>query len=105
MADAEEKLKNMMATEAVRPGYGLSYDRSQGRPRTEEEIINELFTYHSPTAEQTAKYVSVRDAAKHMAMVILHNVPLGADRTAAIRQLRECVMTANAGIALNGLSI
>jgi predicted ABC-type ATPase len=78
---------------------------AQSRELTLDELINELFTYHAPDAEQQKQYEVIRDCAKHFAIVIMKNVPHGADRTAAIRKLRECVMTANAGIALRGLSL
>ncbi|HWF05568.1 MAG TPA: hypothetical protein VHA06_17915 [Candidatus Angelobacter sp.] len=51
------------------------------------------------------KYEGVGDAAKHLALVIWKLCPAGADRTDAIRKLREAVMTAKAAIALNGRSI
>jgi len=35
--------------------------------------------------------------------VLIDNTPTSADQTAAIRLLREAVMTANAAIALEGL--
>jgi hypothetical protein len=74
--------------------------------RSPEEIINDLFTYHAVDGPETAlKYEIVRDAAKHLALVIWKACPYGADRTAAIRKLREAVMTANASIALKGLSV
>jgi hypothetical protein len=44
-------------------------------------------------------------AAKNFAEVILANCPSGADRSDAIRKIREARMTANAAIALNGLSL
>lgn len=77
---------------------------AQTRP-SEGDIVRELFTYHSPNQLQAIAYETVRNAAKHLAEVILANVPHGADRTTAIRKLREAVMTANVGIALNGLSL
>lgn len=67
------------------------------------EAIEELFTYHPPKTAQLPKYNQLRDAAKAFAYVVMQNTPPGADRTAAIRKLRECVMTANAAIALEGL--
>lgn len=75
------------------------------RPMTTEEIIGQLFTYHAPNEKQQKQYETIRDAAKFFAMVLVKNTPHGADRVAAIRKLRECVMTANAAIALNGLSL
>lgn len=64
-----------------------------------EEIEN-VFTYHSPTDEQRQRYQAIRDKAKELAFVILTNTLPCADQSAAIRKLRECVMTANASIAL-----
>lgn len=76
-----------------------------GREKSAEEIITDLFTYHSPDPDTMQRYETIRDAAKHLALVIWKNCPYGADRTAAIRKLRETVMTANAAIALNGASL
>lgn len=63
--------------------------------------IENIFTYHSPTSEQIPKYEKLRAGAKEFALLIMELCPDSADRSAAIRQLRECVMTANASIALN----
>ena len=72
---------------------------------SDEAKVREIFTYHSPTPYTTPKFEAIRAAGKYFAEVLLANVPRGADRTAAIRKLREAVMTANAGISLDGLSI
>jgi len=64
--------------------------------------IENIFTYHAPSAEQLPKYEAIRAKAKEMGQVIVDNTPGSADQTAAIRLLREAVMTANAAIALNG---
>jgi hypothetical protein len=37
--------------------------------------------------------------------VLLANCPRGADRSAAIRLIRDACMTANAAVALDGLSL
>jgi hypothetical protein len=63
------------------------------------EQLNDWFTYHSPSPEQQKHYVAIREAARHFAGVLVEHTPPSADQTAAIRLLRECVMTANAGIA------
>lgn len=63
----------------------------------------EIFTYHKPTPDKVPKYEAIRTAALEFARVIEANVPSCADRSAAIRKLREAVMTANAAIALEGL--
>ena len=64
--------------------------------------IENIFTYHSPTPEQFPKYEAIRAKAKELGHVIVNNTPSSADQTAAIRLLREAVMTANAAIALDG---
>ncbi len=65
-----------------------------------DSTIEELFTYHAPDDVQKVKYEVLRLAAKNFAKVLRESCPKSADRTAAIRLLRECVMTANASIAL-----
>ena len=64
--------------------------------------LENIFVYHAPRADQLPKYQAVREAALTFAKVLDVNVPDGADKSAALRQLRECVMTANATIALDG---
>ncbi|HMF74290.1 MAG TPA: hypothetical protein VK604_01380 [Bryobacteraceae bacterium] len=65
--------------------------------------LNHIFSYHAPTGpEQLAKYQTLRDAAKAFAQAIIDNTPACADQTAAVRHVREAVMTANAAIALDG---
>ena len=71
--------------------------------QTLAEKLPDIFTYHAPTGDQPAKYQAIRDEALKMAKVIVENTPPSADQTAAIRLLREAVMTANAAVALNGL--
>jgi hypothetical protein len=68
-----------------------------------KENVESVFTYHAPDADQLAALVKVRFHAKELANVILDQVPPCADQQAALRLLREAVMTANAGIALKGL--
>jgi hypothetical protein len=67
------------------------------------EQIEELFTYHAPRPEQIPHYEAIRAAAKTFAQVLVTHTPTSADQTAAIRKLRESVMTANASIALAGI--
>ncbi len=65
------------------------------------EEIDHIFSYHPPKGDQSARYVKLRDAAKQFAETIIECTPECADQTAAIRKVREAVMTANAAIALN----
>lgn len=65
--------------------------------------LPEIFTYHAPKGDQPDRYIAIREKALELARVIVYNTPACADQTAAIRLLREAVMTANAAIALDGL--
>lgn len=44
----------------------------------------------------------IRQAAKYLAEHIIRACPRSADRSAALRKVREAVMTANASIVLEG---
>lgn len=68
-------------------------------PFTEDEI-NDLFTYHAPKGDQPQRYQTIREAARVFAKVLVLNTNPSADQSASMRLLRECVMTANASIAL-----
>jgi len=61
--------------------------------------LDNWFQYHAPTGTQQDRYVAIRNAGKNLAKVILDSTPSSADQTAAIRKVREAVMTANAAIA------
>jgi len=63
--------------------------------------IDNWFSYHPPKEGQAQRYEEIRSTAKILARAIEKCVPASADRTAAFRKLRECVMTANAAIACN----
>lgn len=64
--------------------------------------VEDIFSYHPPTADQLQRYEAIRSAAKTFAKALVENTTPCADQTAAMRKLRECVMTANASIALGG---
>lgn len=64
--------------------------------------IEWLFMHHAPSQAQMTQYQALRDAAKVMARAIFTHTLPGADQEAAIRLLRETLMTANASIALEG---
>lgn len=76
---------------------------------TEDELeaaysawLEDVFSYHKPEGDRPAKYERIRGAAKEFARVILSELPACADRSAALRHIREAVMTANAAVALKG---
>lgn len=68
-------------------------------PRPTEDEIFSWFMYHAPNEVQIAQYLVIREKGKELADTIMLNCPESADRTVAIRKVREAVMTANASIA------
>lgn len=66
--------------------------------------IEDWFTYHKPTDEQIPKYLEIREQAKNFAHTLNQLLPDYPNKSAAMRKLRECVMTANAAIALENVS-
>lgn len=64
--------------------------------------IEHWFTYQTPTPGQIADMALLREMAKGLANQIVRVCPPSADRSAAIRLLRESLMTANASIVLGG---
>jgi hypothetical protein len=74
-------------------------DRSAANATMLAQIESE-FTYHAPVLDQPVRYARIRDAAKAFATLLVEDVPPCADRTAALRKLREVVWTANAAIAI-----
>ena len=67
-----------------------------------KENLDEWFIYHPPTKETMGKYEKIRRAGRYLAEAILECSPSCADQTAAIRKVREAVMTANAAVACKG---
>lgn len=90
--------QNAQCAEAPTKAYAGDSSRN-------DYVLRELFTYHPVHPDQIPKYQAIRAAAKYFAEVLLANTPYCADQSAAIRKVREAVMTANASIALNGLSL
>jgi hypothetical protein len=70
---------------------------------TAEQLQN-WFTYHSPddAAGDLDAYRKIRNAGMILAETIVSNTPASADQTAAVRKVREAVMTANAARACKG---
>jgi hypothetical protein len=68
----------------------------------DEERLQNWFTYHSPTDAQLPAYLAIRAAGLGFARILTAYTPKCADQTAAIRKIREAVMTANAAIACGG---
>lgn len=66
------------------------------------EDLDTIFTYHAPDPQALDAYLAIRASAQKLASTILNHTPVCGDQQAAIRKVREAVMTANAAIALNG---
>lgn len=65
----------------------------------ERHGLDDDFGYHAATPDQRRKYDRINAAAKNLAAVLLVECPSSADRSAALRKVREARMTANASIA------
>jgi len=69
---------------------------------SDQELLNNWFSYHPPVGDQAQRYEQIRAAGKVFAEKLVELCPPSADRTAAIRKIREAVYSANASIACNG---
>lgn len=68
-----------------------------------KDQLENWFTYHSPDADDQSAYLAIRSKGLELATVITANTPASADQTAAIRKVREAVMTANQARACKGM--
>lgn len=80
-----------------RPAQLTKEKRMQGQ--TLSARIQNDFTYHRPPAERNSVFVSIREKAKELALLISNEVPTGREQSTALTRLEEAVMHANAGIA------
>lgn len=65
----------------------------------DQEQLENWFTHHPPTGNDVYRYKKLRAAGYEFAKTIIESTPPSADQSAAIRKVREAVMTANAAIA------
>ncbi len=65
------------------------------------EQIESAFVYHAPKGDQTARYEQIRSMAKHVAFNLIQHCPDSRERSLALTHLQECIMWANAAIAIN----
>ncbi len=66
------------------------------------EKVDQMFVYQPWTPEFVEKGTKVREALAHAVKVIINNVPPSADRSTAIRKIREARMDCNSAITHNG---
>lgn len=71
--------------------------------KTERADIENRFTYHAPRGEaEISEYETIRGLAKGLSHHIVFQCEDSRERSLAITKLQECVMWANASIALHG---
>ncbi len=63
--------------------------------------INNVFTYHKPFGNQTARYETLREKAKELADIIEQACPESREKSLAFTNLQQAIMWANASIAIN----
>lgn len=67
-----------------------------------DEEVADIMAYHPWTPEQVTKGQRVRDSLGSAMKTIVECVPPSADRSAALRKLREARMDANSAITHGG---
>ena len=72
------------------------------RTRGELEQLDNWFTYHAASEEQRALYSQINSKTRELAEFMLLHTPPCADRSDAIRQIRNLRMRMNMVIACNG---
>jgi hypothetical protein len=84
------------------PEKTSSLNRAEKLTPEVEKEIDELFVYQPWSDSQVARGKEVREALAQAVKVIVANVPASADRSVAIRKLREARMDCNAAISFDG---
>lgn len=64
--------------------------------------LDNVIEYHKPSDAQVEKIARIRSATKALCAEILACTPVCGDQQAALRHVREAMMTANAAIVLDG---
>ena len=63
--------------------------------------LNQIFTYHPPIGDQTARYMQLREAALAFAKTVQTLTPPSREQSVALTNIQQAVMWANAAIAIN----
>lgn len=71
---------------------------SQSKTALQARIAND-FEAHRATSRQTEAMAKIRLAARHLAVTMAGEVPLGRELSSALTRLEEAMFHANAGIA------
>ena len=80
----------------------IDFTRAAGLSKEIEDAIEDAFTYQPWDVEMIERGAAVRKALAEAVKVIVANVPPCADRTTAIRKLREARMDVNSAITFDG---
>ncbi len=80
----------------------MEFSRVQGRTPEIEASIDNCFDYHAWDETKIEAGKKVRQALAEACKVIVEHVPPSADRSAAIRKIREARMDANSAITHGG---
>ena len=65
--------------------------------------LDNIFTYHAPSAVQAERYERLRAKAKEYAALIVELTPPSPEQTLAVRDVQRASMMANAAIAIHGV--
>lgn len=65
------------------------------------ENCGDVVRYHAPTAEQIRQHELLAAGAEYFLRAILLNAPDSADRSTALRKVREAKMYASAAVAID----
>jgi len=63
--------------------------------------IDNIFTYHAPSADQQKRYEEIRRVAMRLAHLINAICPESREKSIAMTNIQQAVMWANASIAIN----
>lgn len=83
-------------------GKPVNLNLAAGRSQEIDDIVDDMFLYHLWTDEQVARGLNVREALADAVRTIVANVPPSADRTTAIRKIREARTDCNSAITHGG---
>ena len=92
--------ENKKVTELI---TGVSIDTRNPYEEFWDNELEEAFKYHKPNEEQVKAIEAIRAKSKELAQLIVEVVPEGAEKMQAITYIRQAIMFANAGIAINAV--
>lgn len=64
------------------------------------QTVDEVFAFIVPSPGQAFRCRGILESGRRLSLAVIENCPPCADRSAALRKIREAIMTANAAIML-----